>query len=327
MGFAIYYSLINGKINVQNKGNGTDTIRFDGCSISDDVYLEMGNGPIQTSGLFSTFQGNFSWLAGSGSFTTTFGDCGFYKSVFQNFFEGATDTKFYFVSVRGLADIQNGLGFDQTLLANLSVGILNIRNGDGGSKVSTRSQDSNPNSLNISLLNITNGEGTDTFTTKGPNASSRAGHLGSLEINNGIGNSLAEVTDSRVTIEHVHVVAGTGFDTLTFGDTEIGDIVADLNDGGSQTTFDQTSIDGHFDFYGGAGDDQIILAGTATYGGPVYIDLAGGTDFINIVPHGHNPFFGPLVIDGGAGYDAISNAPFPESFPNYLEITNFEFGI
>ena len=339
-GFFIYHSRINGKLNIQNKGNGTDTIRFDGCSVSDDAYLDMGNGPVETQGLFSTFEGNFSLLAGSGAFTTTFGDSGFYKSFFQDFLEGSTDTKFYVVSVNGYADIQSGLGFDQLLLANVYAGIVNIHNGDGGSKVSTLSESFTGVAFNISSLNITNGEGADTFTTKGPRASTRAGHIGSLEINNGIGNSVTEITDPLTEVEYVHVAAGTGYDILKFGDTRIGTIIADLHDGGSSTTFDRTLVEGidpnlggptfgggMFAFYGGAGNDQILLDGAATYYGPVYIDLAGGTDLVDIATESTNPFFGPLVIDGGAGNDTIINPPVPQSFPGYLEIMNFELAL
>lgn len=341
MGFFVYYSRINGKLNLQNKGNGTDTIRFDGCTISDDAYLDMGNGPIGTSGLFSSFLGNFSLLAGSGSFTTQFGDCGFQKSFTQKFFEGATDTKFYSVSVSQYMELQNGLGFDQTLLANVFVGsILNIHNGDGGSNVTTVNDEGVPIDFRISSVNITNGEGTDTFRTTKRFNSSRVGHIGSLEINNGIGNSVTEITDPLTEVEYVHVAAGTGYDILKFGDTRIGTIIADLHDGGSSTTFDRTLVEGidpnlggptfgggMFAFYGGAGSDQILLDGAATYNGPVYIDLAGGTDLVDIATESTNPFFGPLVIDGGAGNDTIINPPVPQSFPGYLEIMNFELAL
>jgi len=53
--------------------------------------------------------------------------------------------------------------------------------------------------------------------------------------------------------------------------------------------------------------------------------VAGGTDFVDIATDEPNPFFGPLVIDGGPGSDTIINPPAPQSFPGYLEITNFEF--
>lgn len=337
MAMFFYYSLINGKLNLQNKGNGTDTVRFDGCTVSDDVYLDMGNGPIGTQALFSAFHGNFSLLAGSGSFTSTFGDCVFSKSIFQDFFEGTTDTKFYFVQVNGSVELDYGLGFDQTLLTNLSSGIVNIRNGDGGSKVSTWSQDSHPIRFGIGLLNITSGEGADTFTTKHTNASTRPGGINSLEINSGIGNSVTELTDPRVFFDHVKIAAGTGYDVLTFGPTEIGDIVADLHDGGSSTTFDHTTVGyedlagqriyGPFVLYGGADNDQVLLDGNSTYGGPVYLDLAGGTDLVEFSWFSRNPFLGPLVLDGGADSDTIFDPPSSATFPGYLEIINFEFGL
>jgi hypothetical protein len=295
-----FSTTVNGIVNIDSKGYGADTFRFVSTTVNGDVYLNSGNGPASLSGIFSGFRGNVTLNAGSGQFSTFFGSCSIADSFFHTALEGASDASFFYTDIGYLVQLANGSGFDTCTIRSLEVPQLSINNGSGGSSITFASGLDFPVRLLIDTVVIRNGDGSDTLAIDP--TSSMDGGIRSMELRNGTGNSTTSLESPRITLGHLVISSGAGFDNLTIRNAAVtGDVIAYFFDGGSEVRFDGATIGGLTDIFTTAGTDYIRVI-DSEFVGPLYVNTNAGDDIFTVTG---SRFLSSFVGDAGAGFDTL----------------------
>lgn len=281
---ALGYGQFGGSVVINSGGEGLDKIELTGL-ISDDFYIDAGDGDFKLSSIFSSVRGALFTTVDNGDSTIFLGDFSAGEDSYFMNHNGDTDTWLTATFFGNGLTIQNGLGFDELRLDGTKIstggsepGLLTVNNGDGGSST-LLNQSERLFSLWIGEFYLHNGLGTDTIDF---NIRERD-LFGTFHANNGDGDMTIEISGNS-TIDSLTLLSGEGNDQILIDEVRIqNDLVIDT----------------------GLGDRNIEVEGADVQGNT---DISAAIETATVYGSGDDEIFASLgnnIIDGGNGDDVL----------------------